>query len=176
MNIEKSINRISWRFKNKNVKINESKIIINQQDIDAVNFLIDWVNRQKKDELQHNLLFAKIYCYALCHELEFYKDIKFANKKLQEQLKLPIEQHYENVMESLNRNELNLFMKSLGLETDLGKRIFSTIEEKELEKSIIKNNENQIKEYVLGKWDFKAICKALNNQITECINMYKKIP
>ena len=31
-NIESALNRLVWRFKNQNVKINESKIIVNEKD------------------------------------------------------------------------------------------------------------------------------------------------
>ena len=53
-NIEKAINRLSWRFKNENIKINESKIIINEADVKAVDFLIEWINQQKKETLKDN--------------------------------------------------------------------------------------------------------------------------
>jgi len=172
-NIEKAINRLQWRFKNDNIKVNESKIIINELDIKAIDFLINWVNQQKKESLQENELFAKIYCYALSNELEFYKDIKLSNKKLQEQLKIPIEYHYQTVLENLNRNELNKFMNKIGLEIDHTKSFLQNETHKNEEKIIITKNKNEIQSYIIGKWDFKAICKALNNQITECINKYK---
>ena len=38
LNIETALNRLNWRFKNSQIKIGESKIIINQTDIDAVDF------------------------------------------------------------------------------------------------------------------------------------------
>ena len=107
MNIEKALNRINWRFKNPQVKINESKIIINQSDIDAIDFLTNWVEQQKKETKQENLLFAKVFCYAFKNEIVFYNgSAKFAQSKLVEILKMPLEHHYNKVHEVLNNFDL----------------------------------------------------------------------
>lgn len=62
---------MQWRFKNENVKINESKIVINELDQKAVDFLTDWIERQKIESLQQNMLFAKLFTYSLLNEIEF---------------------------------------------------------------------------------------------------------
>lgn len=173
MNIENSINRISWRFKNEQIKIGESKILINQSDVEAVDFLINWIDRQKSETLQENLLFAKLYCYCLNHEIEFYKDIKFANSKLQEELNKPIEIHYKTVSESLNRMELNYFMNSIGIITDHIEASILNQEQSDKQNEILKTNQNEISKYVIGIWNIDKVYRSLNNTITECINRFK---
>lgn len=175
MNIEKAINRLQWRFKNENVKVNESKITINELDLKAVEFLIDWVNNQKKEALKENVLFAKVYCYALSHEIEFYKDIQFANRKLQEELQKPIELHYDKIVEDLNRLELNKFLKNKRIITDHVESMLLKPEQEKQQKELIKENQKEISKYTIGVWLVKNVYKSLNNTITECINRYKKL-
>lgn len=170
-NIEKAINRLSWRFKNENVKVNESKIIINEMDLKAVDFLINWVNQQKQETLKENLLFAKVFAYALKNELIFYRDIQFASRKLQEQLELPIEFHYDKIHEYLNMIELDRYSEKIGM---INKHpSFRSEEENNHNSETIKSNEKEFKIYALGKWDLKQVYKSLNNTITECVNRYK---
>jgi hypothetical protein len=171
MNIEKAIQRIEWRFKNENVKVGESKITINEADQKAVDFLVDWINRQKKETLMQNFLFAKMYTYALKNELIYFKHISPATRKLQEQIELPIEHHYEQITEILNMIEIDDFAKSKGL---IQKNInFRTEKENQENKKIIEENLIEMKKVGFGFWDNSKVFKSLNNTITELINKYK---
>jgi len=176
MNIENAIQRLNWRFKNQNIKINESKIIINENDVEAVDFLNDWINRQKKEALQENILFAKLYCYCLNHEIEFYKDIKFANQKLAQELSKPINHHYENVSHALNRMELNKFMNSVGIVTDhFQSMLFNEAQQIE-QKELVNKHQKELSKYIIGIWDIGKVFKSLNNTITECLNRFSNKP
>lgn len=180
MNIQKALNRITWRFKNPQIKINESKITINEEDINAIDFLITWVGQQKKETINHNQLFAKLYCYALSNEIEFYKDVRFANKKLQEKLNEPIENHYDKIVSDLNRLELTKYMQSKGIMTDHIESLLLTEsqqqEQDELKAKILKENTKEVQSYVLGFFKSENVYKSINNQITECINRFKNKP
>ena len=177
MNIQKALNRITWRFKNPQIKINESKITINEEDINAIDFLINWIDQQKKETINHNQLFAKLYCYALSNEIEFYKDVRFANKKLQEKLNEPIENHYDKIVSDLNRLELTKYMQSKGIMTDHIESLLLTEsqqqEQDELKAKILKENTKEVQSYVLGFFKSENVYKSINNQITECINRFK---
>lgn len=174
-NIESALNRLVWRFKNQNVKINESKIIVNEKDIEAIDFLIEWINNQKKESIQENLLFAKMYCYALSNEIEFYKDIKFSNYKLQNELQKPIKDHYNKISNSLNRLELDKFLQSKGIIIDHIESMGLT-QEKENEQELLKKEcLKESQKYIIGIWDAKKVYASLNNQITECINRFKNL-
>lgn len=177
MDIEKAINRINWRFKNENIKINESKIIINELDIEAVEFLVNWVNQQKKETLMDNLLFAKIYCYCLSHEIEFYKDIKFSTNKLNDELIKPIEHHYLKICDDLNKLELDNFCKEVGIINDHLERInlkqTGNEEKLKIQNEIVTKNKSKLKSLILGLWSVDSVYKSLNNTITELINKHK---
>jgi hypothetical protein len=171
MNIEKAIQRLEWRFKNENVKVGESKITINELDQKAVEFLLEWVNRQKKETLMQNLLFAKIYTYSLKNELIYFKHILPATRKLQEQIEMPIEYHYEQITEILNMIEIEEFAKQKGI---IQKNInFRTENENKENKKIIEENLTEMKKIGFGVWDNLKVFKSLNNTITELINNYK---
>ena len=176
MDIEDAINRISWRFKNENIKINESKIIINQKDVEAVDFLVDWINRQKKQELQENILFAKLFTYAFTNEIIYQQgQPQEALHRLQEVVKRPIQEHYDKVREYLNMFEQTSYMKSIGGNFDKHPALM-TKEEKNKEVELLKINEIETIRFMKGAWSIEQVYKSLNNTITEFINRYKNLP
>ena len=152
--IEKALNRLQWRFKNENVKINESKIVINELDQKAVDFLIQWHQKQKEESLHENLLFAKIYCYALKIELQHFRDIKIALNSMETNLKLPIEYHYEKIVFELNSQILEDYEDFLGLEKKHS--LLRTKEEDEKIKELIKTDEKYSK-LIMGFYEEKQI-------------------
>ncbi len=173
MNIEDAINRISWRFKNESVKINESKIIINQKDIDSVNFLIDWINRQKQNELKDNLLFAKLFVYCFTNEIIYNQgNPQESLHKLQEIAKKPIEQHYNKFHEYLNMFEQTNYMKSIGIDFDKHPALM-TSEEKNKEVKTLQEKQVEIIKKYKNLWSIEDVYRSLNNTITEFINKYK---
>jgi hypothetical protein len=172
MNIEKALNRINWRFKNPQVKINESKIIINQTDIDAIYFLTNWIEQQKKETKQENLLFAKVFCYAFKNEIVFYNgSAKFAQSKLVDILKTPLEHHYDNVHEVLNNFDLWNYSKEIGLSQK--HPALKTNEEEKIDFKILESKDPVLLKKILGNWTKESVYKSLNNTITEAINRFK---
>jgi len=164
LNIEQAISRMEWRMKNE-------KFAPNETDQQATEFLSNWINQQKQKALSENLLFAKVFAYALKNELIFYRDIQFASRKIQEQLELPIEFHYDKIHEYLNMIELDRYSEKIGM---INKHpSFRSEEENSHNSETIKSNEKEFKIYALGKWDLKQVYKSLNNTITECVNRYK---
>lgn len=173
VNFESSFNRLVWRFKNSNVKVNESKFVINDNDIESVDFLINWINNQKNETLKENAMFAKLVCYCLKHEINFYKgDVKMAVKKIEEQLKIPIQYHYSEIHETLNRHELINYMDEIGVVTK--HPLLRTESENIANAKIFKENNPEITKKIFGTWSVDNVYKSLNNTITELINKYKK--
>lgn len=164
MNIQKAFQRLSWRMSN-------GKFEPNQNDVDAIKFLADWINRSKEKQIQEHTIFAKMYVYCFIHELKFYKDLSFAQKKLSEILSKPLQDIYDDFRRALNDDELEKFMKEHGLEKDFINK------EKILEQNnTITKVQKQLKELVIGKWSSEKVKKSLNNQVTEAINKYKNFP
>lgn len=173
LDIETAINRISWRFKNEKIKVNESKIIINEKDIEAVDFLIDWINRQKQQELMENILFAKIFTYAFTNEIIYLNgNAQEALQHLQNIAKQPIQTHYDKFHKFLNVFECNKYLESLNIENDKHPALRTDEETKEIGYKL-KNNEKEFLEKVNGTWSIDQVYKSLNNTITEFINRYK---
>jgi hypothetical protein len=173
MNIEEALNRINWRFKNESVKINESKIIINQKDIEAVNFLIDWVNRQKQNEIKENILFAKLFVYNFTNEIIYNNgNPQDALHRLQEIAKKPIQQHYDKFHEYLNIFEQTNYMKSIGIDFDKHPALMSK-EEKNKEAKLLNEKQIEIVKKIKNSWNLEEVYRSLNNTITEYFNRYK---
>lgn len=166
MTIEKAMQRIVWRVSNGNHTPN-------QNDVEAVTVVAEWINRQKTQEIQQNRLFAKMYVYCFINELQFYQDIKFAQRKLHEILKTPVIELYGQFKDKLNNVEYNSFLKSLGfsnLHTLLTKK-----EQKQNEAVLTQENNELIQKYLFGIWTPEKIETGLNNQISEAINRYKNL-
>jgi len=166
MTIEKALQRIVWRVSN-------GAHTPNQNDVEAVTVVAEWINRQKAQELQQNRLFAKMYVYCFIHELEFYKDLKFAQRKLHEILKTSLRQLYSDFKDKLNIIELNALKKSLGF-CNLHPLIM-TDEQIKKEADLIAENTEAIQKYVFGIWTSEKIENGLNSQISEAINNYKNL-
>lgn len=165
MTIEKSINRLIWRFGER------KSFVPNENDIEALKFLVNWVENQKSEAIQDNTIFAKMYVYCFIHELAFYKDVSFAQKKLHETLLSPLSDQYKAFKDKINELELEKYMREYGLDKDFINK------EKILEqKNTITKVQEQLKKLVIGKWSKEQIDRSLNNQVTESINKYKKLP
>lgn len=172
-NIKKALDRINWRFKNESIKVNESKIIINELDQKAVDFLNEWINRQNLDTVQDNYLFAKIYVHCFKQELIYYNgNAKLAIKKINEILEIPIDFHYSEITDLLNNFELINYRLKIGLDN---KHPFTrTKEENLIEVDLINENKKNILEHVKGVLTHENVFKSLNKNINDVINKYKK--
>jgi hypothetical protein len=167
MTLEKNVERMFWRLSNGNFKPN-------QNDLNAMTEITDWINREQESTLKHNLLLAKLYCVVFIQEIEYMKDINFAQRKIHDILNKTIETHYREFHEKLNTIELLKFSKKIGLSQK--HPALMTEEERELDREKIKLNEKEFKRYALGIWEYEKVQTSLNNQITEAINHYKNLP
>lgn len=168
--IEKALNRMQWRFFNENVKVNETKIVINELDQKAISLIIETTENLLTKNINENILFAKIYCHALNIELLHFRNIKLALQSLEHKLKLPIEFHYDRIADELNRiiltdyeNEKQITNKHPYIRTDN--------EDNEMIDRIKESKEYQIK--ILGFWKKEDVYKSLNKTINDIINRIK---
>lgn len=151
MNIEKSFEWLFKRFQCQNIKPC-------QFDLDCLTFLAEWVNREKKKELLENELFAKLYCHVFIQEINFYKDFKFAQKSMNDILRIPIDAHYNIFTERLNNFERDQYLNSIGIN--------------DTEFCDEKVNIEELTKHI-EKWKEEQVYKSLNNQITESLNRFK---
>ena len=166
MTIEKAMQRIVWRVSN-------GAHTPNQNDVEAVTVVAEWINRQKAQEIQQNKIFAKMYVYCFINELQFYQNLKLAQKKLHEILQTPLTQLYTNFTDRLNLIELNRLKKEIGLNE--AHPLTLTEDEKEKDADLIKENAEAIQMHIFGIWTPEKTEKGLNNQISEAINKYKNL-
>lgn len=166
MTIEKAMQRIVWRVSN-------GTHTPNQNDVEAVTIVAEWINRKKTQEVQQNRLFAKMYVYSFVNELEFYQNIKFAQKRLHEILKTPLIQLYSDFKNKLNEIELNNLKKSFGF-SNLHPLVM-TEEQTQKDADLLKENSEVIQKYLFGIWTSEKIENGLNSQISEAINSYKNL-
>lgn len=166
--IEKAMEHFAYRLQN-------GRYEPNQKDVDAFKFVAEWINREKVKEIRNNAIFGKLFCHVFSQEVQFYNgDFEFAQKKMHEYLKNPIEFYYDEFIKKANETALNNFNKSLGL----SQKHPSTRTETEIEldsKKISENQEEMIK-YLNGIYNDEKIYKSLNNLISEFINNYKNLP
>lgn len=165
-NLKKSIDRFVWRFSSGNFTPNKN-------DVDALNFIAGWINREKESELKQNALFAKMYVYALRTEFDYYKDLEFANQALCGVLEKPIDWRYDWFLNAVNETEMLNFTKKVGVSLNPDVR---PLEQIEIDEKAIKENQKELSKYFTGIWDREDIYDRLNNQITECINRFKNLP
>ena len=163
-NLKKSFEWLFERFTKENIKPC-------QFDLDCLISIAEKTNEINKEAFQENTIFAKMYVYCLMHEMEFYKDIHFATKKLDEVLDLPLEKTCETFLERLNHLELNKHLHTIGINTDHLKQL--TNDEEVKQSDLMKENSKSIQIYVLGKFTKENVLKSLNNAITNCIINFK---
>lgn len=166
LTIEKALQRIHWRASaQQNYKPNPN-------DIDAVNFMVEWVNREKTKSLHTHQLFAKIYVIYFTELLNHFKDVDEAQREIHQKLSEPIEVHTSYFRRVFNLIHTDKIIKKLGLKIDVWYN--KTKEERERESDVLQENQSYFLEQ-LNKWTQEEINQSLENQITEAINRYDKI-
>jgi len=107
MTIQQSVQRLSYTIQ-KGHKPNETDKL-------ALNKVIHDLNANMQETVQEHILFAKLYAIFLHDLIIKYKDIEFANKQINKELKLPLDYHLENLRLKLNDCEIIHFFKSKGI-------------------------------------------------------------
>lgn len=165
MNIIESLKRIRWRVSNGTYKPN-------QIDVDAVNFLCEWVTREKEKTILQNQLFAKLYTMYFSELLLHYQNINVAQKEINNQLSQPISNHVEVFRMRFNDCVMADFSAKIGLSKK--HPMLLSDEENKKESEILQANQLEILEHI-NKYTFEQVGKSLENQITEAINNYKNL-
>jgi len=172
MTIEKSF---EWLFK----RLQSPQIKPCKFDFDCLTFLAEWCNREKENNIQENVLFAKLFCYVFIQEIQHYKDIEFAQKSMKDILTLDLHSHYQLFTQKLNDVEFNKYLISIGIDIDkihfpleVDGEIFDNPKQLEEEKKL-KEAEKYFES--VNKWSEEQVEKSLNAQITETINRYQNL-
>lgn len=145
----------------------------NQSDVEAFNFISEFLEKEQQKTIQDNLLFAKLYAFTLSELLNFYTDVDFANKEINRILSEPI--GIEKLLLSLRRMELqNYFNRKKILDPFLKEKTASELEE--IHKRY-KDKLPQLDTMEFAKcgnnWDFETVKYQLETQINLSIQNFK---
>jgi hypothetical protein len=168
--LSQAIKRLSFTISNQNKPNNE--------DVLALNSIIDFVNLSSEKTIQENKLFAKMFCFVLKEFLIHYKDIDFASKQINKDiLSMPLNYHLTILLEQLKTNELSMYFNSLNLKPTW--KVGQTL--KEIEQNINDNKEifkttnpNEFLE-VLDTWDMESVISNFNLNFNIALNTYKNV-
>lgn len=158
MNVDKSIQRLSWRFGN-------GQFTPNQNDVDSLNGLIEWINDQRKITLNENLLFAKLFIYVYHQNLKHFRATVFdkePQKDLARILSASIEIHYKTFTERLNDLHREEIFTKNGINLD--HNILS-----DDDKLKIKN----MKDDLQNVWEVDEVSDELNLMINNALNKFQ---
>lgn len=179
MNLQKAFQRLEWRF-------SKGNFTPNQNDADALQFLADWVNREKSDRLNQNRYFGKMVIYCLMREIDFFKDVKLAEKKLNEILELPIEYWYDRYRLQRVMRDFQDTMDVLNIthftevwdkhKDDKGYFDMEAIRTETAENDALMKENKDLLIQSLTRWKQKEINGILNLFITELLNEHGDKP
>lgn len=179
MNIDKAFQRLSWR-------LSSGKFEPNQNDVDALTFLADWVNREKEEKINQNRYFGKMVIYTLIREIEWLKDTKMAESKIHHVLKMPLAYWYDRYRMQRVMRDFQETMDVLGIEHfyaiwDKHKDENGYFDMAKIKPETVSNDElfNRHKselEKSLTRWEQPEVTTALNHMLSELLNEYGNMP
>lgn len=153
--IKKAVERITWRMSN-GWKSNDT-------DIEAINFIVDFVNITSKDNLKQNELFAKLYIWSYSQFLKKHNATVFdpiPQKELNKMLSKPIEIFIEAFRQDLNTTEqYQSFVKN-------GIPITNP--------QLMTDEEREKIEIITDVWDYDTIKENLERDINNCLIIHAK--
>jgi hypothetical protein len=112
---DKALDRLAWRFTSK------KSFTPNENDIDSLNTIIGWMNRQQSESVKNNQLFAKLYIYFLNQTIRYFEANIFDDipqKELSKLLDLPLDNYYNAFHKELQNNNINRVVENKNINKD----------------------------------------------------------
>jgi hypothetical protein len=176
MDINKAVQRLGWRFEQASKRPNHS-FIINQNDIDALKKIDEFVVKDQKKQYQEHELFAKLYINNLTELIEYYNTSIFdpiPRKRIHGILRQSLQDLTEKLKDTLNDSEKYELMKEIGIE--LKHPMLHSEEEagNDLNKLQGALDDPENKKRLLGEvWDFETVKNCLEDEVNKVINLYE---
>lgn len=171
MKIKDAIQRFVWRF-------GKGTFTPNQNDVEALNEVINYYNATEKQQYEANELFAKLYITMYGVYLKHYKSTVFdtrARGQMHKILDKPLIQIIEDFKDVLNNSEFYYLMNDSGI--DLRGQTLKLSEQKEKEvqtiQEKIKDPENALK-FTGDVWDIETVTENVIAEVNNAINLYRK--
>ncbi len=160
--VSKDIDRLKYTFSKGNK--------INQNDIKALNGIIEYVNLEKERQLNNYQLFAKLYISAFTNEIYKTKgNYQLIADSLRMTLKKPLEGIYNDFHQQMNETEFENISKVLGLSDK--HPVLRTDKENESDKKIISENAKDLTK-ALTHYNKEDVYDRLNSVIINLIEDY----
>lgn len=164
MKLKEAIQRLSFTVSKQNKP--------NVTDAEALNKILEYLNNSIKREVNENEMFAKLYVYLLFNEVIFYKgDVDMSQAKINDVLKQPLVDLYENFRMSFNAIALNNFLHENGLSEK--HPLQYNKEEEEHNKELTKHKDWEM--YAKGVLEADENEMQLNWLITLTLNKFKNV-
>lgn len=138
--------------------------------IESINAMVQYVNNTKKEQLNNNKLFSKLYIIYFGILTEHFKDLEFTQKEIQKDLSEPISYHLEFLRLKINNLDTINFLKSI--ELDATPHYLKSKEELKIEEEKLINNVDNLLKHS-QRFSKESVTKSLNIQISEVINKFQ---
>ena len=160
MTIKKAIERLSFTISKANKP--------NNNDAQALNAVIEWVNEQQQETLREQQLFAKLYTFLFSGYLKQFGGYEAAMRLIDIELQTPLENHLEDLVRVIHMNEFDDLCKELGVKDTL--HLLDSEKLEEVRKSNAKLFSKHSQDFIAilsGKYDKEAISNRLEQLILD---------
>lgn len=134
-----------------------------KEDIDAVKKLAETIEENEKLIVIDNILFAKLLCHVLNTNLHHYGNMKNSLYVVQDVFKRPLDHHIEFLSDNLNNQELNNYLKSIGVNLEFEETKDENLNN--IEK--LKSNQKEIIEKIKNNWSKSKVEKSFVKSVNE---------
>lgn len=172
MNLLKAMNRLTYTVSNGH-KCNDA-------DVDALNFVIDWINKEKEDRLNKNHHFAKLAMFVYNEFLVHYKgDNKICEKEIQQILKSPLEHFYSVFKSHMDHYSMEIFFESIGTKPawfQEGIKVQDIIDNSKYNNELFKDKEIQqlaVEHFKTNMYSDQEVHEKLNHFLSEILHGYE---
>lgn len=158
-NTKKSIERLLWRFRE------QKAFLPNENDITALNEIVEFYNAQTNSIAASQEPFAKLYIYlyrSLLKKFDFTVFDKMPQRLLMDQLQKTLIDHITDLTFDLNTSEMYMTMDKMGYDLD-GKQ------NDEQNIAILSTNAGA-KAIIDKSFDYEFVSKAIISQVNEVID------
>ena len=163
MKVNKAIQRIQWRM-------NEGGWKANENDIEAINSIIDHINDSNRNLVQQNDLFARLFVEVMRRTVSV-QGVKFTDKNatrwILEAMEIPFSQHVELLTKELNEQSFFEKLEKNGVE--MKHPVLKTDVQRKKEVDAIHSNYVEV---LKDEWDEKTVEYFLVSSITHIINKF----
>ena len=167
---------MSWKQDNAIKRIynvfNRNKKTIYPEDVSALKIVIESIDESNKQFTNDNILFAKLLSIQLRQNLEFYGSMEVALKKIDDELKRPLNYQTQILHKTLNNVEFDTYLKSIGLNVNF----ITTKEDEKKNNEIIFKQQKEISKKFIKDWGFEVVEKSFYktaNELIKNVNYYE---